>query len=239
MSPIQKYVLMIATTFLASLSFAGKISLDLCNQSDYHCMTIKAGDTWETLFNTPKDQDLVQRINRINVHLKPGMVIAIPNHMEELSIYDVSPFPRFIPATGEKSIFVDQSKLAWGAYNEQGELIWWGPASGGIGAQHCAKDQGDCTTPSGSFRIIRKQDENCISTVFPVRANGESGGAMMPYCMHFWRGIALHGSEEVPGYAASHGCVRLFIQDARWLNEEFIDLPGAGGKLGTRVIVSG
>ena len=61
----------------------------------------------------------------------------------------------------------------------------------------------------------------------------------MPYCMHFWRGIALHGSEEVPGYSASHGCVRLFIQDARWLNEEFVDLPGAGGKIGTRVIING
>jgi hypothetical protein len=28
----------------------------------------------------------------------------------------------------------------------------------------------------------------------------------------------------------------LFIEDARWLNEEFIDLPG-GGEQGTRVII--
>jgi lipoprotein-anchoring transpeptidase ErfK/SrfK len=127
--------------------------------------------------------------------------------------------------------------LAWAAYNEGGELVWWGPVSPGSG--HCTKSQGECLTPSGSFRIIRKSDETCVSTVFPIRSDGESGGAIMPYCMHFWRGFALHGSEDVPGYAASHGCVRMFIQDARWLNEEFIDLPGAGGKTGTRVIING
>lgn len=207
-----------------------------CHQADFHCIQIKSGDSWETLFSDPNQIDLVQRINRLNIELRSGMTIAIPNNLEQLTIYDIAPFPRFIPATGEKSIYVDQKKLAWGAYNQQGELVWWGPASGGSGK--CSAVQGDCLTPSGTFRIIRKNDETCISTVFPKRANGESGGALMPYCMHFWRGYALHGSEEVPGRAASHGCVRLFVQDARWLNEEFIDLPGAGGKVGTRVVIT-
>ncbi len=98
-----------------------------------------------------------------------------------------------------------------------------GPISSGIGKCNVT---GGCSTPTGSFRAVRKQDLDCISTVFPRRANGLSGGAPMPYCIHFFRGYALHGSEEVPGYRASHGCVRMFIEDARWLNEEFIDLPG-------------
>jgi hypothetical protein len=211
-------------------------SESLCQQSDYHCIKIKSGESWESLFPNDQQRDLVQRANRMNIQVRPGMSIAVPNHLENLSIYDISPFPRFIPATNEKSIYVDQKLLAWGAYNEAGELVWWGPVSGGSG--QCAKSQGDCLTPTGSFRVIRKSDETCISTVFPVRPNGEKGGAIMPYCMHFWRGYALHGSEEVPGYLASHGCVRLFIQDARWLNEEFIDLPGAGGKIGTRVVIT-
>lgn len=75
-----------------------------------------------------------------------------------------------------------------------------------------------------------------MSTVFPRRADGNDGGALMPYCMHFFRGYALHGSYDVPGFRASHGCVRMFIEDARWLNEEFIDLPGDGMK-GTRVVI--
>lgn len=238
MNLLKKTFFYLSILFI-SHAYAGKISLELCNSSDYHCVTIKNGEDWESLFKNPKERDLVQRVNRMNIELKPGMIIAIPNHLNELTIYDVSPFPRYIPSTGEKTIYVDQNKLAWGAYNEQGELIHWGPASPGVGPNRCSKSQGDCSTPSGSFRIIRKNDETCISTVFPVRENGESGGALMPYCMHFWRGFALHGSEEVPGYAASHGCIRLFVQDARWLNEDFVDLPGAGGKIGTRVIISG
>ena len=40
--------------------------------------------------------------------------------------------------------------------------------------------------------------------------------------MFFHGGFALHGSYEVPGYHASHGCVRMFVNDAKWLNEEFV-----------------
>ena len=206
----------------------------LCHSSDYTCVTIKSGDSWDSLFTNPEELDLVKRINRMNIALKPGMIIAVPNHLERLSIYDVSPFPRYIEPDGEKTIFVSQKQLAWGAYDEQGELIWWGPISSGSG--HCRAADSYCITPSGSFRIIRKQDEYCISTVFPRNADGSIGGASMPYCMHFMRGFALHGSDVVPGYRASHGCIRLFIEDARWLNEEFINLP-EGSLKGTRVIV--
>lgn len=206
----------------------------LCHRSDYYCIQIKPGDTWDSLFPEAETQDIVRRVNRMNITLREGITIAIPQHVEQLTIYDVSPFPRYINATGEKTIFVNQDELAWGAYDEQGELVWWGPISSGSGM--CPNIEGHCETLAGEFRIIRKQDIDCISTVFPQRADGTGGGAEMPYCMHFFRGYALHGSDSVPGYRASHGCVRMFIEDARWLNEEFIDLPG-GGFLGTRVII--
>ncbi|KTD82360.1 L,D-transpeptidase [Legionella waltersii] len=205
----------------------------LCNTTDYFCMKTKNNDSWESLFPNIEERDIVRRINRMNIRLKPGMIIAVPKNIERLTIYDVSPFPRYIEPTGEKTIYVSQKKLAWGAYDEDGELLWWGPISSGIGQCNVT---GGCSTPTGEFRIIRKQDIDCISTVFPRRANGESGGALMPYCMHFFRGYALHGSYEVPGYRASHGCVRMFIEDARWLNEEFIEVPGGGFK-GTLVIL--
>lgn len=51
----------------------------------------------------------------------------------------------------------------------------------------------------------------------------------MPYCMFFKGGYAIHAS-DVPGYNASHGCVRVFYEDAEWLNREFADI-------GTSVIV--
>ena len=59
----------------------------------------------------------------------------------------------------------------------------------------------------------------------------------MPYCMFFHTGFALHGSYEVPGYNASHGCVRLYKEDAKWLNEEFVELPAFENDKGTTVIV--
>ncbi|KTD21124.1 L,D-transpeptidase [Legionella londiniensis] len=206
----------------------------LCNEPDYFCIKVRSGESWESLFPNLEERDIVRRINRMNIRLRPGMKIAIPKNIDRLTIYDVSPFPRYIESDGEKTIFVSQKKLAWGAYDENGELIWWGPLSSGSG--RCSSRDGYCKTPSGSFRIIRKQDIDCISTAFPRRADGNHGGAEMPYCMHFFRGFALHGSSVVPGYRASHGCVRMFIEDARWLNEEFIDLP-EGGMKGTRVII--
>ena len=206
----------------------------LCNLPDYTCIKIRSGESWESLFPVVEEQDIVRRVNRMNIQLRAGMTLAVPKNIDRLTIYDVSPFPRYIESDGEKTIYVNQEQLAWGAYDEQGELVWWGPLSSGSGL--CPTVDGHCETPSGSFRVIRKQDIDCISTAFPRRANGISGGAEMPYCMHFLRGFALHGSDIVPGYRASHGCVRMFIEDARWLNEDFVDLPG-GGMKGTRVVI--
>lgn len=205
-----------------------------CQSPDYFCATIKPHESWESLFANPEERDIIKRINRMNITLRPGMIIAIPKNIQRLTIYDVSPFPRYIEKTDEKTIYVSQKLLAWGAYNENGELIWWGPLSSGTGA--CSEALGGCKTPTGSFRIIRKQDIDCISTAFPIRADGNNGGAVMPFCMHFFRGFALHGSYSVPGYRESHGCVRLFIEDAQWLNEEFVDVPENGDK-GTRVVI--
>ncbi len=231
----MKKLLILSLIFTTTLSWAKSFySETLCQQPDYYCLKIKAGQSWNSLFANSEEKDIIRRINRTNLRLRPGMIIAIPKNLDRLSIYDVSPFPRYIEAEGEKTIYISQEKLAWGAYNEDGELIWWGPISSG--ADHCPGVIGGCSTPSGSYRIIRKQDIECISTAFPRRADGNNGGAQMPFCMHFFRGYALHGSEDVPGYRASHGCIRMFTEDARWLNEEFVDLPG-GGMKGTRIII--
>ncbi|MBA2650566.1 MAG: L,D-transpeptidase [Legionella sp.] len=226
-------VLILIQTMVCAQAYTPRYGESLCHAPDYFCMKTKSGESWSTLFPNPEERDIVRRINRMNIALRPGITIAVPKNLERLSIYDVSPFPRYIEPTGQKTIFVSQQKLAWGAYSQDGELVWWGPVSSGMG--RCPGVLGGCETPSGSFRIIRKQDIDCVSTVFPRRAYN-SGGALMPYCMHFLRGYALHGSQELPGYRASHGCVRLFIEDARWLNEEFIELPGIGMK-GTRVVL--
>jgi len=185
------------------------------NDSVYSCYKVKRGDTWSKLFPDEDQRDLVMRVNRTNNKLYSGMIIAVP-HDNNLDSLDLSPFNRQIEAPGEKVIIVSLDKLAFGAYNSDGELEYWGPVSGGKG--YCPDLGRGCHTAKGHFHIYRKMGEGCKSTKFPVGR----GGAPMPYCMFFNGGFALHGSYDVPGYNASHGCVRLFVKDAKWLNQEFV-----------------
>jgi lipoprotein-anchoring transpeptidase ErfK/SrfK len=54
-------------------------------------------------------------------------------------------------------------------------------------------------TPSGSFRVYRKER---MSWSRPF-------SAWLPYASYFTGGIALHEYPSVPAYPASHGCVRV------------------------------
>jgi hypothetical protein len=231
--------LVAAVSLLLSVCASAEIvhlySKKLCaDTADYRCVRIRPNQSWRSLFPDPQERDIVKRVNRMNITLYTGLKIAVPNHLDQLSIFDVSPFPRYIDPPGEKVIFVSQRELAFGAYDADGELVWWGPVS--TGRDVCPDEGGDCTTPAGDYRIIRKQDIDCISTVFPKNPDGVDGGAPMPYCMHFYSGFALHGSAAVPGHRDSHGCVRMFTEDARWLNLDFIQVT-AGRQKGTRVII--
>jgi L,D-transpeptidase catalytic domain len=76
-------------------------------------------------------------------------------------------------------------------------------------------------TPAGIFSIIEKQEEH-YSNLYD--------DAFMPHMERItWSGIALHGG-PLPGYAASHGCIRMPYDFA----ERLFGLT----KLGMRVIVA-
>ena len=48
----------------------------------------------------------------------------------------------------------------------------------------------------------------------------------------------MHGSHDIPGRRASHGCVRMFTHDAQWLNYNFVQPSNDGNNYkGTIVIV--
>jgi hypothetical protein len=57
--------------------------------------------------------------------------------------------------------------------------------------------------------------------------------------MYFENGQAFHGEPNgLPGYNASHGCVRMYVNDAEWLRYDFIEGPNSGNQFrGTRVVV--
>ena len=166
----------------------------------------------------------------MNTGLYAGLRIAVPTNLANTDLLDISPFPATISAPNQKLIIVDPKTMAFGAYDANGNLVHWGPIS--AGQNYCSDIKRRCHTVTGTFHIYSKQGAGCKSKKFPIG----KGGAPMPYCMFFYNGFALHASTTVPGYNASHGCVRLFREDAQWLNTEFISLPGKNGG-GTKVIV--
>ena len=62
-------------------------------------------------------------------------------------------------------------------------------------------------TPRGNFTVQRHVSGWDISYL---------GELYEPW--YFYGGYAIHGSYSVPGYPASHGCVRVSISDALWMN---------------------
>ena len=195
----------------------------LCHTPGYTCFKVPKGETWESLFPDNAQRNVVMRLNRINEYLRVGSIIAIPENLDVVDTMQYSPFDKQIPAPNEKIIIVDPNKMAWGAYDQNGNLLKWGPAS--LGQAFCPDIQTGCRTKPGQFAVYSKGSKDCISSKFPV----PYGGAPMPYCMFFHNGYALHAS-ELPGYNASHGCIRMFYEDAYWLSKEFVSV-------GTKVIV--
>src|SRR6266436_396650 len=76
-------------------------------------------------------------------------------------------------------------------------------------------------TPAGVFSVLQK-DKDHHSSLYD--------DAWMPHMLRItWNGIALHGG-PLPGYAASHGCVRMPFGFAEKLFDKV--------RIGTRVIIS-
>lgn len=86
-------------------------------------------------------------------------------------------------------------------YEEDGRVVASGQVSTGT-TEH--------PTPKGSFRVLSK-DENKRSGKY---TNYFDDNTPMPYSLQFHGPYFVHEG-WVPGYADSHGCVRLHYEDAR------------------------
>ena len=88
-------------------------------------------------------------------------------------------------------------------YSEGGKVVRSGPVSSG------KRGYG---TPGGSFRVLGKQRHKVSSRY----AGSDGRPASMPYAIQFRSNYFIHQG-RLPGYAASHGCVRLRGGDASFL----------------------
>ena len=93
-------------------------------------------------------------------------------------------------------------------YVEGGALTRILPVSSGSGSTYTTASGGTARslTPVGSYAVQRK-----ISGV----REAPLGSLYDP--MYFYQGWAIHGSNSVPAYPASHGCIRVTRADALWL----------------------
>jgi L,D-transpeptidase catalytic domain len=77
-----------------------------------------------------------------------------------------------------------------------------------IGASTVSTGKEGHETPTGHFPILQKRK---------VHHSNRYDNAPMPYMQRLnWHGVALHGG-QIPGYPASHGCVRLPMKFAQKL----------------------
>lgn len=229
---MKKLLLAFTMCIAGSLHAALYFGTSLCAYPQYQCIKVGPGQTWEKLFPDETERDIVQRVNRSYNYLWAGKIIVVPRQLAHKTILDFSPFPLKIKGDDNKLVVVDQDKLAWGAYDQNGQLVKWGPISSG--SDKCSDSNRVCRTITGIFHFFSKENEKCKSNVFPIG----KGGAKMPYCMYFHKGFALHGATDLPGYRASHGCVRLFTHDAMWLNHEFVEASNPEKNImGTQIIV--
>ena len=128
----------------------------------------------------------------------PGIVVPTVWETDE-RVY--SPLPLDWPAasTHPKYLVVHQPMQVFGAY-ESGKLVRWGPVSSG---------RKETPTPSGSFNLTWRSRK---------RTSTDNEAWILEWYFNFInsRGISFH-QFDLPGYAASHACVRLLQRDAQWI----------------------
>ena len=95
---------------------------------------------------------------------------------------------------------------------EEGNVVATLPISSGNGRRYFSSIPGFgwawAFTPKGTFRI---------QAHIPGWRYAGLGALYRPW--YFKGGFAIHGSNGVPAFPASHGCIRVTIQDADWLSE--------------------
>jgi len=180
---------------------------------DWNCRRMAKGETLESVFGDRWVD--VARFNRIDRrHVYPGLFLKIPRQMDD--IRDYTPMPRhYMPAESEaKFILVDLSEQFLGAY-EFGDLVFSEPISTGT-KMH--------STPVGEFRV---SGYSRIHKSSLYQMENTTVSYPMDYSLRFYvdrSGVAywIHG-RDLPGYAASHGCIGLYDED---MQHTYYNYPG-------------
>ena len=143
----------------------------------------------------------VLKVNRLDLeHVRQGDTLVVPERVDDALL--LSPLPRTLPVDltpAARVILVSRRVQAFGAY-ENGALVRWGPTSTG---------RKETPTPPGLYHTNWRAK---------LRRSSDNAQWLLPWLVNFEnsRGISFH-QFDLPGYPASHACVRLLEDDARWV----------------------
>ncbi len=175
-----------------------------------------------------EDQELILALNRLDYKNRwRADTLSIPDKMDG-TLMSYSPFPVKIDQLKEvhKIVFFSYPIQAYALY-ENGSLIKWGPSS--MGKKNAQTKRG--------LMFANWKKELAISTV--------DSDWKLPYNfnVHNTLGIGWH-EYDLPGFPASHSCLRLLHDDAKflynWADQWILNKGGATVKAnGTPVIVYG
>ncbi|MDT0650282.1 L,D-transpeptidase [Autumnicola edwardsiae] len=170
------------------------------NYSIDSLLTREALDSFSSRYNESQ-RKVVYALNRIEEYrVQPKIPIVIPDTIsEDLNPY--SPFPQQLEILDSipKAVLIAQRIQGFALY-ESGKLVKWGPVSSGKQAT---------PTPNGlhygNYKASRK-----VSTV--------NEDWILPYYFNFmnFEGVGVH-QYNLPGFPASHACVRLYMDDAKFI----------------------
>ncbi|GAB0155293.1 hypothetical protein CHRYSEOSP005_05540 [Chryseobacterium sp. Alg-005] len=191
----------------------------------------KLRDSMFSVFNkqyTEKERYAILALNRLDSKNKWNADTLVVPVKIDTTLMAYSPFPMQLDVLSEVKKFIVFSYpiQAYGVYSN-GSLVKWGPTSMGKKAAQTKR----------GLMFANWKKKLAISTV--------SSEWKLPYNfnIHNTGGIGWH-QYDLPGYPASHSCLRLLMKDAQWLYsyaDTWILNPG-GATLkanGTPVIVFG
>lgn len=244
MRKISVFIAIIAAVVYSaeSRAYYGKRA---CNLPGFHCIKLNQYETGAKTWPDPRELDIIRKINRIRKWLNPEKTLLVPDDMKGKTYRDFSPFPKeaknlpekffkFIGALPpEKFVVWDPAILAWAAYDAEGNLANWGPGLGG--KAYCPDVKKWCRTPAGVFEALARKGYKYWSNLYPPGCKSIECSWMPHYVRVREDGLGMHGSKWFVGEHASHGCVRLFTEDAKWLNQKFFDYK-TKHRPGTKVI---
>ena len=175
-----------------------------------------------------EDRYIILALNRLDEdNAWRADTLMIPDKIEQ-DFLKYSPFPQQLEILKEvnKIVFFSYPIQAYAAY-ENGQLMKWGPTSMG---------KKTAQTKTG-LMFSNWKKTLAISTV------NKSWKLPYNFNIHNTLGIGWH-QYDLPGYPASHSCLRLLMDDAQWMysfGEQWV-LTADGSKVkanGTPVIVFG